>query len=1210
MAFKRNWKTMDGNEAVAHVAYAFSEMATIYPITPSSPMPEHIDEWAAHGRKNIFGHTVKVTEMQSEAGAAGACHGALSAGALASTYTASQGLLLMIPNMYKIAGELLPGVFHVTARAIAMHALSIFGDHSDVMSTRMCGFTMLAGGSVQEAHDMAAVAHLSAIKSSVPVLNFFDGFRTSHEIQKVDAFDYADLAKLVDYDAIAAFRDRSMRPEKPYTKGTAQNPDIFFQAKEASQPFYDAVPDIVAGYMKDIKGICGREYHPFNYYGAPDADRVIVAMGSVCQAIEETVDYLNARGEKVGVIEVHLYRPFSPKYFFRALPRTVKAIAVLDRVKEVGALGGPLYEDVCSLFIGRKAPKIVGGRYGLGSKDTTPSDLKVCFDNLKLYEPRNNFTLGIIDDVNDSSLIPDELINAAPEGTTSCKFWGLGSDGTVGANKNSIKIIGDHTDMYAQGYFDYDSKKSGGITMSHLRFGKSPIKSTYLIDHADFIACHKQEYVNQYDLLQGMKEGGTFLLNTQWMTMEALEEHLPASLKRKIANLGCKFYIINAVDEAQKIGLGSRTNTIMQSAFFKLAGVIPIDDAVKYMKEAIVKSYGAKGEDIVKMNYAAVDAGLAGLVEITVPEAWKTAEDKAAKRPGLPTEIPEFISYQVDTINAQKGNTLPSSAFVDGYEDGHFPAGTSKYEKRGVAVNVPEWNSAKCIQCNQCSMVCPHAAIRPFLLNAEEAAAAPEGFGAVDVKAPKLKAAGYKYKMQVDVLDCLGCGNCADICPVKALEMKPTATQTAEIPNWTYAFEEVADKADGGDKFTVQGSQFQRPLFEFSGACAGCGETPYAKLITQLFGSRMIVANATGCSSIWGGSAPSMPYTTDANGHGPAWGNSLFEDAAEYGMGMKLSLNVMVNYLVSASEALLKMDEVPAPMKEALQGWLDAHLDGEASVAAAAKVEECLDKLCCGCCDCGMSFDDFSEAAKKELCTLCEYKDYLVKKSVWIIGGDGWGYDIGYGGLDHVLGSGEDVNVLVLDTEVYSNTGGQSSKSTPTAAIAQFAASGKRTRKKDLGRMAMTYGTVYVAQVGMGADKNQLLKALKEAEAHKGPSLIIAYAPCINHGIRAGMGKTQERTKLAVEKGYWHLYRYNPDVEAGKNPFTLDSKAPKLFDDADEFLKAYKEFIMGEVRYSSLKRGFPAIAEELFDRNAAEARERYETYKALAEMGAQPAPAK
>ena len=1207
---KRNWKTMDGNEAVAHVAYAFSEMATIYPITPSSPMPEHIDEWAAHGRKNIFGHTVKVTEMQSEAGAAGACHGALSAGALASTFTASQGLLLMIPNMYKVAGELLPGVFHVSARAIAGHALNIFGDHSDVMSCRMTGFTMICGGSVQEAHDMAAVAHLSAIKTSVPVLNFFDGFRTSHEIQKIDAFDYADLAKLVDYDAVAEFRDRSMRPEKPYTKGTAQNPDIFFQATEAKQPFIDRVPDIVAGYMKDISNLSGREYHPFNYYGAPDADRVIIAMGSVCQAIEETVDYLNARGEKVGVVEVHLYRPFSPKYFFRALPASVKAIATLDRVKEIGALGGPLYEDICATFVGNtKAPKIVGGRYGLGSKDTTPSDVKAVYDNLKLFEPRNNFTIGIVDDVCDSSLNVTEYINAAAEGTTCCKFWGLGSDGTVGANKNSIKIIGDHTDMYAQGYFDYDSKKSGGITMSHLRFGKSPIKSTYLIDNADFIACHKQEYVHQYDLLQGMKKGGTFLLNTQWTTLEALEEHLPASLKRKIANLGVKFYVINAVDEAQKLGLGSRTNTIMQSAFFKLANIIPIDDAVKYMKQAIVDSYGRKGEKVVNMNYSAVDAGLSGIIEINVPESWKTAEDKVHVKPGLPTEIPDFISYQVDTINAQKGNTLPVSAFVDGYEDGHFPAGTSKYEKRGVAVNVPEWNAAKCIQCNQCSMVCPHAAIRPFLLDAEEQANAPENFGAVDAR-PNHKVAkdsGYKYKMQVDTLDCLGCGNCADICPVKALEMKPTASQTDQIDNWTYAVEQVTDKTTLEDKFTVSGSQFQRPLFEFSGACSGCGETPYAKLVTQLFGSRMIIANATGCSSIWGGSAPSMPYTTDANGHGPAWGNSLFEDAAEYGMGMKLSLNVMVNYLTTAVENLLKMDEVTAEDKAILKEWLDTHLDGEASVKSSAKVEELLDEIFC---DCGEhDHGELSEAAMKEFEILATYHDYLVKKSVWIFGGDGWGYDIGYGGLDHVLGSGDDVNILVLDTEVYSNTGGQASKSTPTAAIAQFAASGKRVRKKDLGRMAMTYGHVYVAQVGMGADKNQLMKALKEAEAHKGPSLIIAYAPCINHGIRAGMGKTQERTKLAVEAGYWHLYRYNPDLVAqGKNPFTLDSKAPKA--DYAEFSKAYQEFLMGEVRYSSLKLGFPDIAGQLFDQATKEARERYETYKALAEMAAQPVEAK
>ncbi|MBR1418398.1 MAG: pyruvate:ferredoxin (flavodoxin) oxidoreductase [Synergistaceae bacterium] len=1198
---KRNWKTMDGNEAVAHVAYAFSEMSAIFPITPSSPMPEHVDEWAAHGRKNIFGHTVKVTEMQSEGGAAGAVHGALSAGALASTYTASQGLLLMIPNMYKIAGELLPGVFHVSARALAKHALSIFGDHSDVMSCRMTGFTMLAAGSVQEAQDLAAVAHLTAIKTSVPVLNFFDGFRTSHEIQKIDTFDYADLAKLVDYDALQAFRDRSMRPENPYTKGTAQNPDIYFQAMEASQPFFDKVPDAVAEYMREIEKITGRHYEPFQYYGDPEAERVIIAIGSVCQAAEEVVDYLNKRGEKVGIMEVHLYRPFSAKYFFRAMPRTVKALAVLDRTKETGALGGPLYEDVRSLlFKVENAPKVVGGRYGLGSKDTTPSDIKTVFDNLKLFEPRDNFTIGIVDDVNDSSLPVYEHINTAAEGTVCCKFWGLGSDGTVGANKNSIKIIGDHTDMYAQGYFDYDSKKSGGITMSHLRFGKEPIKSTYLIDHADFIACHKQEYVNQYDLLAGLKEGGTFLLNTQWTDLEQLNEHLPASLKRKLANLKAKFFVINAVDEAQKLGLGSRTNTIMQSAFFKLANVIPIDDAVKYMKQAIVDTYGRKGEKVVNMNYSAVDAGLAGIIEIKVPEDWAHAEDKHVAKPGLPTEIPDYITDLCDVMNAQKGNTLPSSAFV-GREDGMFPAGTAAYEKRGVAVNVPEWDAKKCIQCNQCSMVCPHAAIRPFLLDEAEQAAAPEKFEVVEGKAKAIKDAGFKYRMQVDVLDCLGCGNCADICPVKALEMKPTASQSDQIDNWTYAIENVADK-EIGDKFTVQGSQFKRPLFEFSGACAGCGETPYTKLITQLFGSRMMIANATGCSSIWGASAPSMPYTVDANGHGPAWANSLFEDNAEYGMGMKLSMNVMVNYLVDAAKNLIAMDDVPADYKAVLQEWLDTHLDGEKSVASAAKVEEILEDVFCGC-DCGCDKEEhkhgqLSDAAYQEFAVIAQYHDYLVKKSVWIFGGDGWGYDIGYGGLDHVLGSGEDVNVLVLDTEVYSNTGGQASKSTPTAAIAQFAASGKRVRKKDLGRMAMTYGHVYVAQVAMGADKNQLLKALKEAEAHQGPSLIIAYAPCINHGIKAGMGKTQEQAKKAVAAGYWHLYRFNPELaKEGKNPFTLDSKAPT----AD-----YKEFLMGEVRYSSLKLGFPEIADQLFDQAEREAKERYETYKQLAEAGAQP----
>ncbi|MBQ7263777.1 MAG: pyruvate:ferredoxin (flavodoxin) oxidoreductase, partial [Synergistaceae bacterium] len=1053
---KRNWKTMDGNEAVAHVAYAFSEMATIFPITPSSPMPEHIDEWAAHGRKNIFGKTVKVTEMQSEGGAAGAIHGALSSGSLASTYTASQGLLLMIPNLYKIAGELLPGVFHVSARALATHALSIFGDHSDVMSCRMTGFTMLAAGSVQEAHDMAAVAHLAAIKTSVPVLNFFDGFRTSHEIQRIDVLDYDDLAKLVDWEAIAAFRDRSMRPEQPYIKGTAQNPDIYFQAGEARQPFIDRVPDVVAHYMEELEKLTGRAYQPFQYYGAPDAERVIVAIGSVCQATEEVVDWMNARGEKVGIVEVHLYRPFSPKYFFRALPRTVKALAVMDRTKEPGALGGPLYEDVRSMFFGRAdAPKIVGGRYGLGSKDTTPTHIKAVFDELALYEPRDGFTISIVDDVNGTSLPVGEHIDTAAEGTVCCKFWGLGSDGTVGANKNSIKIIGDHAGLYAQGYFDYDSKKSGGITVSHLRFGKSPIKSTYLIDSADFIACHKQEYVDQYDVIAGLKEGGTFLLNTQWTDLAALEEHLPAQLKRKIAALGAKLYVINAVDEAQKLGLGNRTNSIMQAAFFKLANVIPIDEAVKYMKDAIVETYGRKGENVVKMNHEAIDAGLKSLIEIKVPASWADAKDVGRVKPGLPSYVPDHIRYQVDTITAQKGNSLPVSAFT-GTElgvDGRFPCGTSAFEKRGVAVSVPEWDSAKCIQCNQCAMVCPHAAIRPFLLDADEQKAAPSGFGAVECKAKALKDAGYTYKMQVDPLDCMGCGNCADICPVKALEMKPIATQSGQIDLWTHAIEEISDKTDAGDKFTVQGSQFQRPLFEFSGACSGCGETPYAKLITQLFGSRMMIANATGCSSIWGASAPSMPYTTDANGHGPAWANSLFEDNAEYGYGMKLSINVMVEYLVEAATKLTKMEGVPAEDKAVLQGWLDAHLDGEASVAAAAKVEELLEKVFCGCGCEEHQHASLSDEAMKEYLTLWQYQDYLVKKSVWIFGGDGWGYDIGYGGLDHVLGSGEDVNILVMDTEVYSNTGGQASKSTPTAAIAQFAASGKRVRKKDLGRM-------------------------------------------------------------------------------------------------------------------------------------------------------------
>jgi pyruvate-ferredoxin/flavodoxin oxidoreductase len=1192
---KTHWKTMDGNTAAAHIAYAFTEVAAIFPITPSSTMPEMIDEWAAHGLKNIFGQTVKVTELQSEGGAAGAVHGALSAGSLASTFTASQGLLLMLPNMYKISGELLPGVFHVSARAVAGHALSIFGDHSDVMSARMTGFAMLASGSVQETMDLSAVSHLAAIQTSIPFLNFFDGFRTSHEVQKIDALEYDDLAKLVDYDAIDAFRARSMRPENPFHKGTAQNPDVFFQAKEAAAPFYVGIPDTVETYMQEIKKLTGREYHPFNYYGHPEATRVVVAIGSACQAIEETVDYLTARGERVGVVEVHLYRPFSPKYFFRVLPSTVESIAVLDRCKEPGSLGEPLYEDIRTLFFekGCSAPKIVGGRYGLGSKDTTPSHIKTVFDNLKLYEPRNHFTISIVDDISDTSLPVKEHIVAAPEGTVCCKFWGLGSDGTVGANKNSIKIIGDHTDMYAQGYFAYDSKKSGGITVSHLRFGKSPIKSTYLIDAADFIACHKQEYVNQYNVLAGMKKGGTFLLNTQWTTLDKLEEQLPSGLKRELATKECKFYVINAVDEAEKLGLGNRTNTIMQSAFFKLANVIPIDDAVKYMKDAIEHSYGKRGEKVVKMNNDAVDAGLENLIEIKVPAAWATVGDKTVEKVGLPSEIPDFVENVCMAINAQDGDSLPSSAFL-GREDGRFPSGTSAYEKRGVAVNVPEWKSDKCIQCNQCAMVCPHAAIRPFLLNAEEQNAAPAGFNAVEPKAKALKDCAYKYKMQVDALDCMGCGNCADICPVSALEMKPIATQSAEIPHWTHAIENISDKEDAGNKFTVQGSQFQRPLLEFSGACAGCGETPYAKLVTQLFGDRMMIANATGCSSIWGASSPSMPYTVNAKGHGPAWANSLFEDNAEYGYGMKLSINVLAGYIVSAMEALLKLD-IPEEDKAVLAEWLATRDDGEKSRASAAKVETLLEKIFSSCCDCGCGCED---EILTHYAQIYNYHDYLVKKSIWIFGGDGWAYDIGYGGLDHVLGSGEDINVLVVDTEVYSNTGGQSSKATPTAAIAKFAASGKRVRKKDLGRMAMTYGHVYVAQVAMGADKNQLLKALAEAEAHKGPSLVIAYAPCINHGIKAGMGKTQEQTKKAVEAGYWHLYRYNPVlVDQGKNPFSLDSKEPKT---------GFKDFLESEVRYASLKQSFPEIADTLFDQAEKEARQRYNAYKALAELGAEP----
>lgn len=1173
----KKMKTMDGNTAAAYVSYAFTDVAAIFPITPSSPMAEYVDEWAAHGKKNIFGQEVQVTELQSEAGAAGAVHGSLAAGALTTTFTASQGLLLMIPNMYKIAGELLPGVFHVSARAVASHALSIFGDHSDVMATRQTGFALLASGSVQEVIDLGGIAHLSAIKSRVPFVHFFDGFRTSHEIQKVELIDYEDFAKLVDYDAVNAFRNNALNPEHPVTRGTAQNPDIFFQAREASNRYYDAVPEIVADYMKKISKVTGREYKPFNYVGAPDAEHIIVAMGSVTETIEETINYLVAKGEKVGLIKVHLYRPFAPKYFFDVLPETVKKIAVLDRTKEPGALGEPLYQDVCTLFLGNaKAPVIVGGRYGLGSKDTTPSQIKAVFDNLKEESPKNNFTIGINDDVTHTSLEIKENIVTATEGTIRCKFWGLGSDGTVGANKNAIKIIGDNTDLYAQGYFAYDSKKSGGVTISHLRFGKNPIQSTYLIDNADFIACHNQAYVNQYDVLKGLKDGGTFVLNCKW-TPEELEEHLPASMKKYLADHHINFYTINATDIAAEIGLGNRINMIMQAAFFKLAKVIPLEDAVKYLNEAIVKSYGKKGDKIVSMNQQAVTKGIEALVKIEVPADWAGVKEEAAAT----VEAPDFIKNVLIPMNRQEGDNLPVSTFV-GAEDGTFPQGTAAYEKRGIAVNVPEWQIDKCIQCNQCSFVCPHAAIRPILVNEEEAQNAPSTF-----EMKKAMGKGFEnlqYRIQVSTLDCTGCGNCADICPAKekALVMKPLETQVEqEIPNWDYAMT-VSVKDNLMPLTTLKGSQFAQPLLEFSGACAGCGETPYAKVITQLYGDRMVIANATGCSSIWGGSAPSTPYCKNAEGKGPAWANSLFEDNAEYGYGMALAVKHMRNKLEDLMKELIELniaDEVKVPFKE----WLEGKDDADASKAATAKILPLL------------TANNVEDAKAKEiLAEIANKKDYLIKKSVWIFGGDGWAYDIGYGGLDHVLASGENVNVFVFDTEVYSNTGGQSSKATPTAAVAKFAASGKKVKKKDLGMIATTYGYVYVAQVGMGADKNQFMKAIVEAEKYDGPSLIIAYAPCINHGLKEGMGRTQANTKQAVEAGYWHLYRFNPTLkDEGKNPFILDSKEPKA---------SFRDFLMGQVRYTSLMNEFPEIAEELFAKAEQEAKERYETYKKMAQQ--------
>ena len=1168
-------KTMDGNTAAAYVAYAFTDVAAIYPITPSSTMAELIDDWAAHGKKNIFGQEVRVTEMQSEAGAAGAVHGSLSAGALTTTFTASQGLLLMIPNMYKIAGELLPAVFHVTARAVAGHALSIFGDHSDVMATRQTGFGLLASGSVQEVMDLAGVAHLTAIKSRVPFIHFFDGFRTSHEIQKIELIDYEDLKNLVDMDAVKAFRSRALNPEHPYTKGTAQNPDIFFQAKEAVNPYYDRLPEIVNDYMKEISDLTGREYKPFNYYGHPEAENIIVAMGSVTEVVEETVDYLIAKGEKVGVINVHLYRPFSEKYFFDILPKTVKRIAVLDRTKEPGALGEPLYLDVRSLFYGKEnAPVIVGGRYGLGSKDTTPSQINAVFENLKEDNPKDRFTIGIVDDVTHTSLEIKEEIKTAPEGTIRCKFWGLGSDGTVGANKSAIKIIGDGTDMYAQGYFAYDSKKSGGVTISHLRFGKEPIKSTYLIEEADFVSCSKQSYVYQYSVIDSLRDGGKFLLNTDW-SVEELDEKLPGSVKKYLAEHNIEFYTIDATKIANEIGLGNRTNMIMQSAFFKLANVIPIEEAVKHLKDSIVNSYGKKGQDVVDMNYKAVDKGINALVKVDIPENWKNSIEEAASA----KEVPDFIKDIMIPMTRQEGDKLPVSTFV-GREDGVFPHGTAAYEKRGIAVNIPEWQIDNCIQCNQCSFVCPHAAIRPILLTEEEVNNSPEAFETKKAMGKGLE--GLQYRIQVSPLDCTGCGNCADVCPAKekALVMKPLEELVeTQSPNWDYAMT-VEVKDDIMAKTNVKGSQFSQPLFEFSGACAGCGETPYAKIVTQLFGDRMIISNATGCSSIWGASAPSTPYCKNSEGKGPAWANSLFEDNAEYGYGMATAIKQNRGKLEDLVREFIELD-ADKELNAAFNEWLEGKDDANASKAATLKILPLLDKkLPC-------------EKCSGLLNEIAELKDQFIKKSLWIFGGDGWSYDIGFGGLDHVLASGEDVNVLVFDTEVYSNTGGQSSKATPTAAVAKFAASGKKIRKKDLGMIAASYGYVYVAQVAMGADKNQLLKALSEAESYNGPSLIIAYAPCINHGIKTGMGTSQAQEKRAVDSGYWHLYRYNPLLEEeGKNPFILDSKEPK-----EDFI----DFLNSEVRYSSLKRTFPEIADELFKKAEKDAKARYEKYKKLAE---------
>ncbi len=1173
MTKEKKFITCDGNEAAAHISYMFSEVAAIYPITPSSTMAEHVDEWAAAGRKNIFGETVMVQEMQSEGGAAGAVHGSLQAGALTTTYTASQGLLLMIPNMYKIAGELLPCVFHVSARTLASHALCIFGDHQDVMSCRQTGFAMLCEGSVQEVMDLAGVAHLATLKSRVPFINFFDGFRTSHEIQKIEKMEQEDLAPLIDQQALAEFRARALNPSKPVARGMAENPDHFFQHRESSNSFYNAVPAIVEEYMNEISKITGRKHGLFDYYGAEDADRVIIAMGSITEAIRETIDYLTEKGEKVGLVSVHLYRPFSAKHFLAAVPKTAKRIAVLDRTKEPGANGEPLYLDVKDCFYGvENAPMIVGGRYGLGSKDTTPAQILAVYENLAMTLPKNQFTIGIEDDVTFTSLPKKEEVALDADGMFEAKFYGLGADGTVGANKNSVKIIGDNTNKYCQAYFAYDSKKSGGFTCSHLRFGDHPIRSTYLVNTPNFVACHVQAYLHMYDVTRGLRQNGTFLLNTIW-DGEDLAKNLPNNVKRYFAQKNITVYYINATKIAQEIGLGNRTNTILQSAFFRITGVIPVDLAIEQMKKFIVKSYGKKGEDVVNKNYAAVDRG-GEYHQLTIDPAWANlpADVKAANND------PAFINDVVRPINAQDGDLLKVSAFK-GIEDGTWYQGTAKYEKRGVGAFVPAWNSDNCIQCNQCAYVCPHAAIRPFILNEEERKGID--FKTLDVKAPA-SMKGMAFRMQVDVMDCLGCGNCADICPGmrgnKALTMVPLEGELKEAANWDYCVANVSSKQSLVDiKANVKNSQLATPLFEFSGACSGCGETPYVKLISQLFGDRQMVANATGCSSIYSGSVPSTPYTTNEKGQGPAWANSLFEDFCEFGLGMELANEKMRARIQIAMENAIAAEGTPAEYKEVFQAWIDNKMDAD-------KTKELADKII-----------PMVEAAKGQCqycATIAELSHYLVKRSQWIIGGDGASYDIGYGGLDHVIASGKNVNILVLDTEVYSNTGGQSSKSTPVGAIAKFAAAGKRVRKKDLGLMATTYGYVYVAQIAMGADQAQTLKAIREAEAYDGPSLIIAYAPCINHGLKKGMGKSQAEEKAAVECGYWHLWRYNPALEAeGKNPFTLDSKEPDW--------SKFQDFLKGEVRFASVMKQYPTEAAELFQAAEDNAKWRLRSYKRM-----------